>query len=93
MLTFFIISSTKSNVVETDVELHNSDRININPSGSTLTISLVEKPDEGTYQCTADNLGGIAKASAKLTVSSISKFKLSWYALLAMTSLHHIFCL
>ena len=71
---FFQILSTKSNIIETDVELHNSDRISINPSGSTLTISLVEKLDEGTYQCTADNLGGVAKASAKLTVSSIGTY-------------------
>ncbi|ESN93121.1 hypothetical protein HELRODRAFT_89299 [Helobdella robusta] len=55
------------------IDLTNTRRININPSGTTLTISSVKKSDEGNYECLASNSGGEASASARLTVMSISR--------------------
>jgi Immunoglobulin I-set domain len=45
-------------------------RVTINPSGTTLTISVVESSDAGVYECVVESPGGTRTASARLTVSA-----------------------
>ncbi|XP_078477614.1 immunoglobulin superfamily DCC subclass member 3 [Lampetra fluviatilis] len=48
--------------------LHQSERVRLQNSNSTLTIQRVCSEDEGIYQCTAENSAGYTQASARLAV-------------------------
>ena len=51
----------------------NTPNININPSGTTLSIQRVSLDDTGLYTCIAEGGGGRNTASAQLTVMPRSK--------------------
>ena len=48
-------------------------------ASSMLTISNVQKEDEGSYQCTASNTEGSAMGTATLTVQGKEKIKYTTY--------------